>query len=324
MTSAHDNFFDSLADRFRFARHSEADYRTLGVSETASDAEIEQAYLHLIAQQHPDRLVGLARELRRQAEKKARGINAAYGRIRVRRKRDAQRTSAHEASRAATATPEDRRNTGNLLWVTMALIVLVMVAWLASMREPWATASPQAQAPDASVAGMPTSSLPSSSGPASSPVAAPHEPSLPLPVAANGEDRRPVDQLVVLMPKDSPPAPQAPPAPPALSGEAALVEALRAGQLRPATGGDFSRWAQRWSEVNRRGMPTGLQERRGFMTSYVIQKDFTIPDGLTGAHAVIFLLDAGAPYPHGNPGHSVVLDLSTGACMGPTCGMLLD
>jgi hypothetical protein len=39
---------------------------------------------------------------------------------------------------------------------------------------------------------------------------------------------------------------------------------------------------------------------------------------------VIFLLDAGVPYPHGNPGHSVVLDLSTGACMGVTCGMLLQ
>lgn len=60
------------------------------------------------------------------------------------------------------------------------------------------------------------------------------------------------------------------------------------------------------------------------MTSYVIQKDFTIPDGLNGAHAVIFLLDTRVSYPRGNPGHSVILDLSTGACVGVTCSMLLD
>jgi hypothetical protein len=123
------------------------------------------------------------------------------------------------------------------------------------------------------------------------------------------------------MPSEPPPAQ---PVAPALSGEAGLVEGLRAGQLRPANGGDLSRWALRWSEVNGRGVPAGFHERCGRMTSYVIQQGFTIPDGLNGAHAVIFLLDAGAPYPCGNPGDSVVLDLSTGACLGATCGMLLD
>lgn len=330
MTSGHGTSFDFLADRFRFGRGSAADYRTLGVSEAASDAEIEQAYLHLIAQHHPDRLVGLARELRRQAENKARGIDAAYGRIRARRKRDAQRAPAPEASRAATAESEDRRKTGNLLWVAMALIALVMVTWLAGMREPWTTASPQSQAPvpeagieDIPISRMPMTRMPSSGLPASSEPVSPQAPSSSMPVA-NSEGAEAVDALVALMPKDVSPAPRVPTAPPALSGEAALVEALRAGQLRPATGGDFSRWARRWSEANRRDTPAGLEERRGFMTGYVIQKDFTIPEGLTGAHAVIFLLDAGVPYPHGNPGHSVVLDLSTGACMGLTCGMLLQ
>jgi curved DNA-binding protein CbpA len=58
----------------------------LGVAEDASDTEIEQAYRRLISQYHPDKLVGVAEELRRQAEKKAGDINAAYDRIRELRK----------------------------------------------------------------------------------------------------------------------------------------------------------------------------------------------------------------------------------------------
>lgn len=337
MTSGYDASFDAHAARFRFGRGSAADYRTLGVSEAASDAEIEQAYLRLIDEHHPDRLVGLAHEFRRRAEKKLRSIEAAYGRIRAQRQRDAQSSTVSEASRTAR-TSDDRRDTGGLLWVAMALIAFVGVVWFAGMQAPSTATPPQSQLPVPAAgregSNTPSSSLPSFAGPApggpasdatvSPPIATLPAPSLLPPVATNSQGSAPADRLVTLMPKDVSPTPRVPAAPPALSGETALVEALRAGQLRPATGGDFSRWARRWSEANRRDMPASLQERAGFMTSYVIQKDFTIPDGLTGAHAVIFLLDAGVPYPHGDPGHSVVLDLSTGACMGATCGMLLQ
>lgn len=319
MTSGHDASFDARAARFRFGRCGAADYRTLGVSEAASDAEIEQAYLRLIDEHQPERLAGLALEFRRRAEKKLRAIDAAYGRIRAQRQRDAQSISTSEASRTAKATADDRRNTGGLLWVAMALIALVMVAWLAGMREPRTIASPPTQPPSSSLppSARPAPSVPASDAPAVRPIAT-------LPVATNDAGSAPVDRLVTLMPKDAPPALRSMPTPPALSGEAALVEALRAGQLRTATAGDVSRWIQRWVQANRRGMPAEFQERTGYMNSYVIRRDFTIPDGLSGAHAVIFLLDAGVPYPHGDPGHSVILDLSTGACMGVTCGMLLD
>jgi DnaJ-class molecular chaperone len=73
------------ADWFRSKR--DTPYRVLGVSEDASDAEIDQAYRRLISQYHPDKLVGVAEELRRKAEEKARDINAAYDRIRELRKR---------------------------------------------------------------------------------------------------------------------------------------------------------------------------------------------------------------------------------------------
>ncbi len=73
------------ADWFRGPRDDP--YRTLGVTEEASDAEIDLAYRRLITQYHPDKLAGAADELRRQAEAKARELNGAYDRIQALRKR---------------------------------------------------------------------------------------------------------------------------------------------------------------------------------------------------------------------------------------------
>ena len=75
--------FDS--DWFRSDRDNP--YRVLGLTEEASDAEVDLAWRRLIAQYHPDKLNGVADELRRQAETRARAINAAYDRIQVLRKR---------------------------------------------------------------------------------------------------------------------------------------------------------------------------------------------------------------------------------------------
>ena len=68
------------ADWFRSPRDNP--YRVFGLTEEASDAEIDLAYRRLIGQYHPDRVAGAAPELRQQAEAKARDINAAYDRIR--------------------------------------------------------------------------------------------------------------------------------------------------------------------------------------------------------------------------------------------------
>jgi preprotein translocase subunit Sec63 len=72
------------ADWFKSPRDDP--YRVLGLTEEASDAEVDLAYRRLITQYHPDKLSGVAEELRRQAEGKARAINAAYDRIKVLRK----------------------------------------------------------------------------------------------------------------------------------------------------------------------------------------------------------------------------------------------
>ena len=62
-------------------------YAVFGLTSEASDAEVDQAYRRLIAQYHPDRMAGAAEELRRQAEAKAREINAAYDRIKTLRRK---------------------------------------------------------------------------------------------------------------------------------------------------------------------------------------------------------------------------------------------
>ena len=72
-------------DWFKLSR--ENPYRVFGLTSDASDAEIDQAYRRLMSQYHPDKVAGAAPELREQAEKRARAINAAYDRIRTLRRR---------------------------------------------------------------------------------------------------------------------------------------------------------------------------------------------------------------------------------------------
>lgn len=71
------------ADWFRLRDNP---YRTLGVTEEAGQAEIDQAYRRLMSQYHPDKFATAAPELRQRAEKRAREINAAYDRIQLLRK----------------------------------------------------------------------------------------------------------------------------------------------------------------------------------------------------------------------------------------------
>jgi len=73
------------ADWFRL--NKENPYRELGLTSSATEAEIDLAYRRLMSQYHPDKLVGAAPELLRQAEAKSRRVNAAYDRIKTLRKR---------------------------------------------------------------------------------------------------------------------------------------------------------------------------------------------------------------------------------------------
>lgn len=56
-------------------------YQILEVDPQASDDDIEAAYRRQIAQYHPDKVAGAAKEIRELAGKRASEINAAYDQI---------------------------------------------------------------------------------------------------------------------------------------------------------------------------------------------------------------------------------------------------
>lgn len=62
-------------------------YATLGITESASAAEIKKAYRRLIGQYHPDKLVsrGLPEEMMEKAKARVREINAAYDQVKLAR-----------------------------------------------------------------------------------------------------------------------------------------------------------------------------------------------------------------------------------------------
>jgi DnaJ like chaperone protein len=55
-------------------------YAALGLSPSASDAEVKKVYRRLVSQNHPDKLAGkgLPESMRAMAEERTREINAAY------------------------------------------------------------------------------------------------------------------------------------------------------------------------------------------------------------------------------------------------------
>jgi hypothetical protein len=214
-------------------------------------------------------------------------------------------SDASEVPRVSTVRRDSPFPTAAIALV-IAVIALMGLALLSPLRD-WLT-------PPAPPTRLPDVQAPSPALPAPSPTAP--QQALPAPPPAPTV----VETPLTLMPATPPPATPPPaPAAPALSGEAALIEGLRVGQLGLASGGDLSRWTLRWSEANGRGVPQGFLDVARRTKTYVIRKDFTIPDGLHGAHAVIFILDRHVPHPRGNPGHSAILDMTSGACAGALC-----
>ncbi len=218
------------------------------------------------------------------------------------------------ASRKHTVAAGDRSAAGIAIWLTFALILVVVTSQFGPLKR-YLTASPppaRMHAPAAPVNHSP-SPIPAVTG--TLPPPAPQAASTPDAAAA---------RMATLMLKEPPPAAPVIVQPSLPAGEAGLIEAMRKGLLRPASGGDLAVWKSRWSQANGRGLPSSFDAHTQMMTAYVIQRDFEIPAGLHGAHSVVFVLEKSVPYPRGDPGHSVILDQSTGACMGAVCGMLLQ
>lgn len=204
-----------------------------------------------------------------------------------------------------------------MFWLVAALILVVAASQFGPLKR-YLTVPPLSarKLPAAAPADTATPSAPA--GPAVPVVAEP----LPPPAPRIASTPAASEQMPTLMLKEPPPAQAIASSLP--EGEAGLVEAMRKGLLRPASGSDLSVWKSRWSQANSRSVPRTFDERTRMMTTYVIQRDLDIPAGLSGAHSVVFVLERGVPYPRGDAGHSVILDQATGACMGAVCGMLLS
>ena len=69
---------DNSQRRTRADEKSQQWYEVLGVSPSASMAEIKSAYRTKISGYHPDRVASLAEELRELAEERSKAINEAY------------------------------------------------------------------------------------------------------------------------------------------------------------------------------------------------------------------------------------------------------
>jgi hypothetical protein len=98
-----------------------------------------------------------------------------------------------------------------------------------------------------------------------------------------------------------------------LYGEQGLEFAIQMGQLRRATAADAELWAR---AQPRRDVPpvagqASAQPVAPPSNVYIVQsREFVFPDGLYGAHAVIFVVPSGIPRPRGNPGHSAVYEVA--------------
>ena len=96
--------------------------------------------------------------------------------------------------------------------------------------------------------------------------------------------------------------------------EEGLEDLIQLGLLRHATLNDSQMFTDAMRMQGRRSAPTTAGMPETLFTppnnAYVVVGGFTYPDGLYGAHSVIFLVPAGAPRPRGNPGHSSVYDFN--------------
>ncbi|MFT3761369.1 MAG: hypothetical protein QM761_01920 [Pseudoxanthomonas sp.] len=198
------------------------------------------------------------------------------------------------------------------LWIFVALALVLAAAWyyqdIARFAQRIVDAIPIPQA--ASVTETPTPTRPRTVKP---PVLMQKAPSLSVETISS-EALPPLPRLY--------PVPQAAPPPPA--GRAGLVVLLRDGELRLANNSDIARWKLRYAETHGRQPPREFYERWSMIPTYVIVGDVTFPSSLYGADSVIFLLERGVPYPAGDPGHSPILDMASGNCIGATCRMMLD
>lgn len=204
---------------------------------------------------------------------------------------------------------------GLLLFATMVVAVVGAGAYVfgsgPSLTE-WFDEVVVGTAPDQPAAPVvptppPPVTPPPAAVPAQVPVPAP-QPATPAPA-----EQAPIE-LPVLMPVEDD-------AEPAEWPEDVLLDAVERGDLRLGTYGDVLRWHAR-HRARVPGASNALPDHFEHLDVYIVKRPFRIPPGLAGADAVVFIVPEGAPFPKGDPGHSPVLDMESGACRGAICMLM--
>ncbi|MDR0761731.1 MAG: hypothetical protein LBF13_01630 [Campylobacteraceae bacterium] len=103
-----------------------------------------------------------------------------------------------------------------------------------------------------------------------------------------------------------------------LAGPMGIQDAVNKKILRRATKDDY----KPIYEYLRKDNPSVHDDSPTYYVphnAYVIEKEFTLPAGLYGAHSVNLILKEGVPFPSGELGHSCLFDLNTYKTHGATC-----
>lgn len=228
---------------------------------------------------------------------------------------------------------EGREPASKSIWWLLALALIAAIAllrheqiteWFGLQAESLLSAAPPPASPrretrvqaEATPVRVRTDKVPPAAPEMPSATAAPVPEAPPVVEEAN----KPLPKIRPLYPETPAAVPQAATGP---QGRAGLVEAMRAGTLRTASRSDISRWQSSYASAHGRSPGKTFDERLQTIDAYAVKGDFTIPGGLYGANAVVFVLDRGVPYPRGDAGHSVILDIASGSCIGVVCGSML-
>lgn len=111
-----------------------------------------------------------------------------------------------------------------------------------------------------------------------------------------------------------------------LSGPASLDYSEKIGLIRKANQNDVEAWHEVLAEKYGHNKiykkdKKGIRQKptMSLHRTYVILKNFTLPEGLYGGNSAIFFVPKNVPFPKGDPGHSPIYDFNTVECKGMIC-----
>lgn len=98
-------------------------------------------------------------------------------------------------------------------------------------------------------------------------------------------------------------------------GKAGINQALAQGLLTVATQADLRQWQDKSGVAT---LPSFLNH----LEKYNVKGNINLGGGLTGANAVVFIVPNALTIPKGDRGHSTILIMDNGSCLGSLCSQV--